>query len=504
MTSLAVLSFYHEANTFSRQQATLAAYRAGGLHSGEELVVTYTGSRSTVGGYLSAARDAGVQFVPLLSAAITPCGPVSAEAFDTIVADMLSRLRHAGPFDGVLLGLHGACVAEGHPSADAEIAEAVRAVVGPDVPIGCVVDMHANLSQRLVDALDVLLAYQTNPHVDPSSRAELCCRLVLEMAAGAPRPVMTLERLPLVVPIVRQDTSLEPMAGLLATARQVAAESGAVDISVVEGFPYADVEQMGMSVLAVHRDADASRSAAARVAAAVWERRHELQGSAMAIGEAFDRLAEHRGDKPLLMLDIGDNIGGGAPGDSTLLLAEAIARRSAGFATTLADPVAVASVAELPIGARVTVTAGAWSPDRVGEPVTLTGTLVGRHDGVYETATVAHGGFRYFDGGAMRAVTTDEGIHVVLTSKAVQAVTPAQFRVVGLEPTAFRAVAAKGVNAPRAGYAGICSGILEVETRGVTQNRVQEFRYEHRMRPMFPFEADAVYPPLTVAHGAAL
>lgn len=490
MTRLAVLSFHHETNTFSSLRATLAAYRDGGLHLAESLVGQYAGSRSTVGGYLAAARDAGAEVVPVGAAMVNPCGPVTAEAFETIVADLLTRLRAAGPVDGVLLGLHGACVADGHPSADADIAEAVRDVVGPAVPVGCVVDMHANLEQRLVDAVDVLMAYQTNPHVDPAQRATACAGLVLDLVRGAPRPAMVLRQLPLVVTIVRQDTSLDPMATLLRTAREVASELGAIDVSLVEGFPYADVPQMGMSVLVIHHDAARAGEVADRVSAAVWDSREDLQASGTTVNDAFDLLGHHDGDKPLLLLDVGDNIGGGAPGDCTVLLSAAIARRSTGFVTTIVDPAAVAAVGSTAVGARATVQVGAWSPDHQGEPVTLSGTVVGRHDGPYETRTVAHGGFRYFNGGAMAAITTDDGISVVLTSKPVQAVTPAQLEVVGLDPARLRAIAAKGVNAPRAGYADVCSGVVVVETPGVTQNLVQRLRYLHRRRPMYPFDPD--------------
>ena len=113
---------------------------------------------------------------------------------------------------------------------------------------------------------------------------------------------------------------------------------------------------------------------------------------------------------------------------------------------------------------------------------------------MYEADKIAHGGFRYFDGGEMIAIRTDDGPTVVLTSKLVPTVTPVQLEVVGLDPASFRAIIGKGVNAPRAGYAEVCDGLLVVDTPGVTRNSLDGFAYTRRRRPMYPFEPDAVYP----------
>ena len=277
-------------------------------------------------------------------------------------------------------------------------------------------------------------------------------------------------------------------------AREVEAEPGVLDVSIVEGFPYADVPQMGMSVLVTHADPSAAREAARRVADAVWRARADLQGSGLSVPEAVSAILAHRGDKPLLVLDVGDNVGGGGPGDSTVLLAEVIARRAAGSGTTLYDPEAVAGLAGTPIGGRVDVIAGGRSPEQDGAPVRLVGAITGRHSGLYEEPRIAHGGFRFFDGGDMVGIRTDDNILVVLTSKSVQPISAVQYRVVGIEPTRLTAVIGKGVNGPRAGFAEVCGDLLVVDTPGVTRNSVTGFDYRHRPRPMYPFERDTTFP----------
>lgn len=492
---LAVLGLYHEANTFSGVLADLPRYRADGWHTGIEMVEHYRDSHSVIGGFLETGPgEHDVELVPLPVGFLTPCGPLSTEAHRVLVDELVKALAAAGPVDAVLLVLHGAAVAEDDLHLDATIAENVRAAVGADVPIGTVLDMHANVERRLVDAVDLVLAYQTNPHVDARIVGAECRRLILERVRKGRRTTTALEQIPLVVTIVNQDTSTEPMAGLLRAARQLEAEPGMIDVSLLEGFPYADVPQMGMSVLATHADPGKARDAARRLAVEVWRAREELQGAGMTIPAAVEAMKDHRGSKPLLVLDVGDNVGGGGPGDSTSLLTEVIDQAVSGCGITLYDPAAVGSLANTPVGGEVDVYAGGRSPEQDGSPVHLVGVVTGHHSGKYEEPKIAHGGFRFFDGGDMVGVRTDDGIHVVLTSKCVQPISPAQYRVVGIEPSELRVVIGKGVNGPRAGFAEVCDGIAVVDTPGVTRNSVTGFVYRHRRSPMFPFEATVAFP----------
>jgi microcystin degradation protein MlrC len=127
-------------------------------------------------------------------------------------------------------------------------------------------------------------------------------------------------------------------------------------------------------------------------------------------------------------------------------------------------------------------------------PIRVAARVVGRHSGLFSAPTVSHGGFRRFDGGDMVGVVTSDDHRIVLTSRPVQPVTPAQFTVVGIDPTSVRAVVAKGVNGPRAGYADVCDGLVVVDTPGVTRSSVEHFEYRHRRRPMYPYEPEARYP----------
>lgn len=490
MARVAVLGLSLEANTFSTVKSTMERMTAeGGIHRGGEIAAHHLGSTSTLAGFLDPDLPPEVELVPLVSYRAGALGEFTENTFEEATADMAESLRRAGPFDGVLLSLHGAAVAENAEHADAEAAARMRAVVGPDVPIGVVLDMHANVDQHLVDTVDVLRIFQTNPHVDARDQAIECRSVMLSMINGAPRPATAFHALPLVVNIIKQDTDDQPLASILTRCRELEAAEGMLDVSIAEGFPYADVEQMGMAVLASHRDdAAVAQAAVDEIAELLWNARADLQAGAANVGQALRRVQANSTGKPILLLDVGDNVGGGSCGDSTSILNAAVGMGVGRIAMTLWDPAAVRELASAAIGDTVTVTVGGRSAEQEGHPQRLTAVLSGRSDGRFEDAGPTHGGFRRYDAGPTVALRTADGIAVVLTSHSMGNTSAELLRMVGVEPAEFAAVVGKGVNSPKAGYRAVCGEWLMVDTPGVTRLSVDQFTYRRRRRPMYPFE----------------
>ncbi|WP_029137491.1 M81 family metallopeptidase [Nakamurella lactea] len=493
---LAVVGLSLEANTFSSVHATIEGMRnRGDIHLGQQITEHYAGSTSTLAGFLDPDVPDGVELVPLVSFRAGAMGTFTADTFAETTREICRSLAGES-WDGVLLGLHGAAVAEDVEHADAEIAVRVRATVGPDVPIGVVLDMHANVDQQLVDAVDVLRIYQTNPHIDASRQALECRAGVIAIASGQPRPATVLERLPLVVNILRQGTQDEPMAEILARCAKWESEEGMLDVSVAEGFPYADVEQMGMAVVASHHDDETvARAAAADVAAAIWAARDHLQDSAPSVDDALAAVCVHTGPGPILLLDVGDNVGGGSCGDSTVLLQAAQEQGVGGIAFTLWDPACVRALADQEIGARVTATVGGRSAEQDGTPQTVEAVITGRSDGEFTDSGPTHGGFSRFNVGPTVALRTSIGNAVVVTTHPQGNTSAELLRMVGVEPTEFTAIVGKGVHSPKAGYGRICPTMLMVDTPGVTRASIDQFSYRRRPRPMYPFEPETTYPP---------
>ena len=246
---LALAGLYHETNTFS---SVPADYNTFSIFRGEEIEKEYGNSLTTNAGYLaiSSSYD-NIDVVPLIFAITGPIGTITKDAFDQIVGELIQYLEDQGPWDGILLSLHGAAVSEEYSDCDGEIAYRVRSLVGPDVPVGLSVDMHANISKKMVENTDVLTVYRTNPHLDAKERSQECADLIVKTINGQIEPVMWLETPPMVINIVKQYTGDEPMRSIMSNLLAVLEKPGVIHGSVAEGYPYADVPEMGMGFLTV-------------------------------------------------------------------------------------------------------------------------------------------------------------------------------------------------------------------------------------------------------------
>jgi microcystin degradation protein MlrC len=285
------------------------------------------------------------------------------------------------------------------------------------------------------------------------------------------------------------------MSALMSYRHKLATEPGVLSVTIGQGFPYADVAEMGMSVVVVTDDdaALASRSARA-LARQVWDRRSEFDGAAARAEEAL-RHASEAARGPVLLLDVGDNIGGGAPGDSVYLLRVARRLGISSVLTIIADAAAAAACARAGPGAIVSVAIGGkMSPASTGEPLQAVVRVLAIHDGKYQATGAVHAGMRHFDAGLSAAVQLDTGQTVILMSNVAPPFTAVQITSLGLEPSEFKVIVAKGVHSPVAGYREHVADIVVVDTPGVTSANLSRLKYRHRRRPMFPFEPTTQYP----------
>lgn len=487
MLRLAALGLSHEANTFEPMLVSPEAMVAAGVHRGGELRAEHAGANTTMAGFLAAEDLAGVEVVPLLHTADSAAGPISAVAFTSLADELVTALKKNGPFDGVLAALHGAAVAENCNDVDGYLLPRFREIVGGEVPIGVALDLHANISAEMARNADIMATYRTNPHIDAKQRAEEVAALVIRAARGEIVPTLAFEPVPAVINILCQNTEEAPMRDVLADLELVLTGPDVLTASVAEGYPYADVPEMGMSVVVV-TDGDAAGAArqARELAAKVWARREQFACQAVTADEAI-RIAAAAKGTPVLLLDVGDNIGGGAPGNSVELLSAARSLGLSSFVTTVVDPAAVGACTEAGIGGALQLAIGAAPAVEAGA------TVLALANGIYSDSGPTHAGIRHFDSGPTAAVRLDTGQTVVLCSQAQVAASPVQLTSLGLGLAEFRAVVAKGVHSPLAGYGPFVAEAIRVDTRGITQADVTRFDYSLRHRPLFPFEPDAKY-----------
>jgi microcystin degradation protein MlrC len=501
---IACLGMMHETNTFQTVPTTYEAFEGFELLRGDEITAQHATANSTVSGFFEGAGRYEFDLVPLLHAFTGPTGTVTKDAFDRIVGEMLDMLRATEPFDGILLGQHGAAVSEEFPDMDGEIARRVREVVGADTPIVMCLDLHSNITAAMVKNVDATVVYRTNPHLDPKARAVEASEILVQTIRGDVKPVQWIEQLPMVINISKQATELEPMKSVMDDVRTVIEQPGIISASCGQGYPYADVIEMGVSFIVISDDdVDAARDAAQWLAGRAWERRTLFGNDTPTPSEAMAAAINAPTDGgPSVVMDMGDNVGGGGSADSTHLLAEAQRQGASELLMSLFDPESVQACIAAGPGADVTLKVGGKTDDLHGVPIEVSGRVRAITDGRFEEPTPIHGGFRFFDYGPTVALDLaptgglGEGNTLLLhTERGVGNMTREQMYSIGIFPERYRIVIAKGVVSPRAAYEPIAREIILADTPGVSSADLSTFDFKHRRRPLYPFEENADYQP---------
>lgn len=477
MARIGIAGLLHESNTFLPAPTVYEDFASVSLTRGEALTERWRGSGHELGGML---EGAGADAVPLYATYAVPGGTIDGASFDRLAGELEEALEAARPLDGLLLALHGATVAANFPDADGEILRRLRARLGPGVPIVATFDLHANVSERMTVNATALAGYRTCPHLDQRERGLEAAALMGRILREGSRPVQALEKPPMLLRISSHHTAEMPARGLYDDLREVMTWPGILTASVAMGFNYADVEELGASFLAVADGDEAlARRAARWMADRAWSRRREF-AAALPTAEEAVRHAGRAARLPVVLMDIGDNVGGGSPGDSTVLFDEARRQGLPNALVVLCDATAVERCLEAGVRNRVAVRG-------------IEGRVRTISDGLYVETAPRHCGWSNYDQGVTAVVETAEEHTVVFTSRRMAPFSLEQLISLGIHPERKRLLIVKGVVAPRAAYEPVAGEILLVDTPGVTSDNPAHFDYRRRRRPMYPLEAEAAY-----------
>jgi len=490
---IGILALLQESNTFIPRATKLAQFEEELLVTGEEMRRRFDGAHHEIGGMLHALAEANLEAVPVFAARALPFGCIERSAIEELLARMWRALEAAGTLNGVLVAPHGATVSEPYPDIDGHWLSELRRRV-EQRPIVGTLDPHGNLSPAMVSACDALMAYRTNPHLDQRVRGIDAARMIVAMLRGEIQPTMAAAFPPMAINIERQCTSEEPCQTLFRLADEQLTRERILSNSVMFGFPYADVAEMGSATIAVtDGDPELAQKTANELAGRMWELRHEFAGKLIGVDEALDQAARLEG--PVCLLDMGDNVGGGSPGDGTWLAVAISKRKLPRSFVCLYDPESVQAAQAATNAAKVTLSMGGKTDALHGPPLVCDVKVRGIFDGRFEEKQPRHGGFTVMDQGPTAVVETDAGLTVMLTSKRMPPFSLRQLTTFGVEPEKYQLLIAKGVNAPIAAYREVCKHFVRVNTRGCTSADLLTLPYHHRRRPMFPFEPEANWEP---------
>ena len=302
-----ITGFWHETNTFAPTRTGLDDFHAYQYAEGDVLFEAFADTNTEIGGVMNAAMELDLNLIPGLFAGAVPSGMIKREAYQTILDRTLELLEDVGEIDGMLVHVHGAAVAEGAPEADADYLFALRRRL-PLVPIVATFDLHANMSDGLVAAVDGLIGYNTYPHNDMAERGTEAAHMLHRMLWSDKRPEKIFVKLPFAPPPQVQATADQPVAGIMAKLEDMKDWGGIWSGSIAWGFPYADVAHLGVGILVQGDDIHHCRRIVDDLALTIWHKRGEFDAGLIEPEEAV-RNAMAAPDGPIILADVADNAG---------------------------------------------------------------------------------------------------------------------------------------------------------------------------------------------------
>lgn len=498
---VAILGLHLEANAFA-PPTTGADFRASCYLVGDEILAEAATPAPAMPAEIPSfleTMSAGGDWtpVPIIVTSVEPGGPAEQGFVDATLAEMRRRLEAAMPLDAVYLSNHGAMTATADTDPDGAFYAMARDVVGPDAPVVSTIDLHANISQRMVDAADAIIAYQTNPHVDQKPRAADAARLIRRLLSGL-RLAKRFIRMPIVAPSVRLLTAAGPYADLIAHGQTQTSDSLPV-VSVVGGFAWSDTPENGLAILTYGEDQGAADAVAEDIAARAWVDRERYRVSLTSVADAV-AMAKAAGADPgapaVCIADVADNPGGGGRGNTTDVLEALIAADVAGGLFGLfVDPAAAAACHAAGVGAVLDLTLNAGRADAYGREVPLRAEVTALSDGfvVGRRGIMAGRTAKLGPSAAIRV----GGLAIAIASRRIQAADPALFEALGLDPGAFRSVVLKSRGHFRAGFDIFFTPdqIVEADAGGLTNPMLERFDFKRLPRPVYPLDSHTKWAP---------
>ena len=492
---IVIARMHHETNTFSPVPTPLLAFGAGngaGPQFGAAALAAARGAQVAMGAFVQlaeewGARHGGVEVATPLFAMAYPSAPVQAQAY-THMCDAIAAAVAEG-CDAIMLDLHGAMVAENSDDGEGDLLERIRAVA-PRTPMAVALDLHGNISQKIVRNADIVVGFKTYPHIDMFATGLHAGRLLFDMLEGKIRPVIGYAHAHVLAQTLEMNTNLGAMKLALDGARWRESDRDILACSVFGGFPKADTPDAGMSVVVVTDGKQALADRTARWGADfLWSRRREFIFKQQPLQKSIAQAARHQGG-PVILLDHGDNCMSGGTCDTMDVLEAALA---AGFENILVgptcDPQAVARMVQAGVGARVTLEVGNKLPmPKIGlpdpRPLQLSGTVRAITDGSYVVSGPIFTGATLYMG---ISAVLDFGVgQIVLTSLTQEPLDLGCFTSLGLEPMQFKYWVLKSRMYFRPVFEPLAQAVIPCASAGVTSSGNTIFRFEKIRRPIYP------------------
>ena len=479
----------HETNTFSPVPTPLSRFGTGaGPVFGAAAYQRCKGSSSAMGAFIDVAEAEGAEIVTPVAAMAWPSGPVEDAAYRTMTNAICEAVERG--CDAAMLHLHGAMVTESLEDGEGPLLARIRAIA-PDLPIAVALDMHANVTQAMVENATVIAGYQTYPHIDIYDSGRRAGQALIRMLHGNAKPTMVWGQRPMLPHVMRQGTDDFPNHELQNMVRQMEESGEALCASLFVGFPHADIHDAGLSAVVVTDGSEASAAALRdKLLNFAWKEREAFVYRLEHLSNSLGRAAKIESG-PVVLLDHYDNCASGGTMDTTNVL-DGILRMGlenvAAFA--IFDPAAVQELIRAGIGAEVTLALGGkFDMPAIGlrgEPLKVTGRVKLISNGIYRNRGPASPGLLTDMG---PTVVLDTGkVEIVVISRHVEPMDMNCLLSLGIDPTQKRFLMLKSRVHWRAGFKPIAKATIECAGTGVCTSDYSQLRFSHVRRPIYPLD----------------
>ncbi|MFE1625281.1 M81 family metallopeptidase [Brevibacillus reuszeri] len=482
---IVIAEVMHETNTFSNVPTTRELFELWEWARGGDIVRAHAGVRDFLGGMIDGARQRDIEVVGAFATNAYPAGTITKETFDAMQNELLEGIADAGKVDAICLSLHGAGVAEGADDLEGTLLKAVREQVGYDIPLIVTLDLHGNISDEMITEADILLGVHLYPHTDCYERGLEAVELAERMVKGELAPRMYRAVLPLMIP--PSTTNLSPAKDINEACYKWEREPGMIDCAFFHGFPYTDIPEMSVTVVAVaNNDAELAKRAALDVADLIWEKREEFSPKVLSPQQGLE-LAKAATTFPVVLNETSDNPGGGTPGDGTYLLRAMLEAdlQDACFGFIF-DPQVAAYAHEQGVGATIEVKLGGKTDHLHGEPIALTAYVKALTDGKFIVSSPMGKGTPVDLGKSVRLQAN--GVDILVCSVKTQVLDEQVFLLHGIDVTQYKIVCLKSSQHFRASFEPISAEIITVDSPGLTTLLFQTFDYQRLNRPIYPLD----------------
>lgn len=496
---VAIGGIVHETNTYAVESFGMTELDSFDVRRGDG-VLDYGGTRTFTGGIIDAGREGGHDLVPVLHAFAQPSGTIVAEVYRKLADELVEGIRDALPLDAVVIDTHGAGVVDGVDDLEADLGAAIRAAIGPDVPLLTTLDLHGSITEEMNEVYDLMLGVYEYPHADADmyERGVEAVESTVRIVSGEWRPTTHVEQLPLLLPT--STTDVAPAAGIRDRCLSVGVEPGVIRAAFFHGFPYTDIPQAGASiVVTTNDDPGLARREAQALAAEVWDQRESFRLETLtpevAIRQAISIAAERGG--PVVVNDTADNAGEGSPCDAThvlrALLGADVDRACFGF---IYDPEVAAQAHAAGPGSVIDVRLGGKHDALHGAPLELSVYVKTLSDGRFcYTSPMLAGVWAKYGPMARLQVGGRGGIDVLVGSARSQVFDREVFALHGIDDTACDLVVLKSSQHFRAGFTELATDILTANSPGLTTIRVENFAHARADGPRWPLDPSTTWIP---------